>query len=61
MDSKSDQARQQTEEVLKVQASRGRRISPDFEARARDVRKKMQYLRSLRAKLEKEQNDKQGR
>jgi hypothetical protein len=58
MNSESDRARKQAEKSFKKKASPNRSIPPDYETRASDVRQKMQYLRSLRIKLEKERSPK---
>jgi hypothetical protein len=57
----SDRARQRAEEIFNKKTPDTPNALPDYETRARDIRQKMQYLRSLRAKMEKEQNDKHGR
>jgi hypothetical protein len=61
MSTNSDQARQRAEEIFDKKSPHAPNALPDYEARARDIRQKMQYLRSLRAKVEKERNDKRGR
>jgi hypothetical protein len=61
MSADSDRARQQAEEVFEKKTPHAPNAVPDYEARARDIRQKIQYLRSLRAKVEKERNDKRGR
>lgn len=44
-----DRAKQEAERTFKQEPARdGPGAVPDYEARARDVRQKMQYLRSLR-------------
>jgi hypothetical protein len=61
MTTNSDRARQRAEEIFDKKIPDAPNSLPEYEARARDIRKKMQYLRSLRAKVEKERNDKWGR
>jgi hypothetical protein len=61
MSANLDRARQQAEEIFNKKNPHAPNAVPDYEARACDIREKMQYLRSLRAKLEKEQNAKRGR
>jgi hypothetical protein len=60
MSAESKRPRQQTEANSEKNSPQTRNTSADHEARARDIREKMQYLRSLRAKVEKKENDKHG-
>ena len=60
MSAESKRPRQQTEAPSEKNSPQTRNTSADHEARAHDIRKKKQYLRSLRAKVEKEENDKRG-
>ena len=60
MNSNLDRARQRAEELFNKSTPDAPNAVPDYETRARDIRQKMQYLRSLRAKVEKERNDKRA-
>jgi hypothetical protein len=44
----ADDPRQQPEQVFKQPHTDGKVAASDYEARARDIRQKIQYLRSLR-------------
>ena len=61
MSANSDRVRQRAQEIFNKKTPDAPNALPDYETRARDIRQKMQYLRSLRAKVEKERNDKRGR
>jgi hypothetical protein len=44
----ADDPRKQAERLFKQHGSDDKGTEPDYEARARDIRKKIEYLRSLR-------------
>lgn len=60
MSAASKRVRQKTGVNSEKNSPQNRNTLADREARAHDIRQKMQYLRSLRAKVEREENDKRG-
>jgi hypothetical protein len=56
----SDESRAAAEQIFKRGSKDPGREVPDFEARAQEVRRKIQYLRELRLAKERDERSKKG-